>query len=104
MERAGTTETGAYTLNGDTTKGLETRNAGAKWWLPSENEWARAAVYYDPTLNQGAGGYWKYATKSNVAPGNRLGGEANLANYRNAKGYFLMQMTLTFNLHQVKAT
>lgn len=98
VERAGTTETGAYTLNGDTTKGLETRNAGAKWWLPSENEWYKAA-YYDPTLNQGAGGYWKYATRSNVAPGNRLGGEANQANYRDAKGYCLMQNNVYIHLH-----
>ncbi len=89
-ERAGTTETGAYTLNGDTTNGLETRNAGAKWWLPSENEWYKAA-YYDPSLNQGAGGYWKYATKANVMPGNQLVGQANQANYRNAQGFCLVQ-------------
>jgi len=98
VERAGTTETGAYTLNGDTTTGLETRNAGAKWWLPSENEWYKAA-YYDPTLNQGAGGYWRYATRSNVARGNRVGGEANQANYRNAKGYCLMQNSVYIQLH-----
>ena len=30
-----------------------TRNAGATYFIPSENEWYKAA-YYDPTLNGGA--------------------------------------------------
>ncbi len=71
-EGTGTTETGAYTLNGDTTNlTTETRNPGAKYFIPSENEWYKAA-YYDPTLNGGAGGYWTYPTKSNTAPINSL--------------------------------
>ena len=45
-EGPGTTETGAYTLNGDTTNLLtETRNAGATYFIPSENEWYKAAYY-----------------------------------------------------------
>jgi formylglycine-generating enzyme len=63
---AGSTETGAYTLNGNT--GLITKNVGAAVWLPSEDEWYKAA-YYQPS---GAGGdadnYWTYATQSNTAP------------------------------------
>lgn len=69
-EGPGTTETGAYSLNGATTNAalrLITRNAGATWFLPSEDEWYKAA-YYDPTLNGGAGGYWKYPTASNESP------------------------------------
>ena len=74
VEGPGTTETGAYTLDGDTTSGLETKNAGATWWIPSEDEWYKAA-YYDPTLNGGRpGGYWSYPTRSNMAPGNVVGG------------------------------
>ena len=38
-----------------------TRNAGAKYFIPTENEWYKAA-YYDP-LNGGAGGYWTYPTQ-----------------------------------------
>ena len=57
---SGSTETGAYTLNGNT--GTPTRNAGAIVWLPSENEWYKAA-YYDPTKG-GSGGYWTYPNKS----------------------------------------
>ena len=48
-----------------------TRNAGATYFIPSEDEWYKAA-YYDPTLNGGAGGYWAYPTGSNSAPSNVL--------------------------------
>ena len=80
VEDATTTETGAYTLNGDTTVGLETKNPLAQWYIPSENEWYKAA-YYDPSLNSGQGGYWGYATRSNTVPGNQVGSLSNQANY-----------------------
>jgi formylglycine-generating enzyme len=79
VEGPGTTETGAYTLNGDISNGLETKNAGAQWWVPSEDEWYKAA-YYDPTIG-GTGGYWLYPTVSNDAPGNIIGSGTNEANY-----------------------
>lgn len=63
---SGSTETGAYTLSGNT--GSITKNAGATVWMPTENEWYKAA-YYDPTPGAGGGdNYWAYATKSNSAP------------------------------------
>lgn len=83
----GSTETGAYTLNGNT--GLITKNVGATVWLPSENEWYKAA-YYDPTPGAGGGdNYWTYATQSNSAPtvgtanatGDISNPGANVANY-----------------------
>jgi hypothetical protein len=43
------------------------RNSDAHYFLPSENEWHKAA-YYDPNANGGTGGYWNYATGSNSAP------------------------------------
>ncbi len=64
----GSTETGAYSLEGDVTSGLEIRNPGAAWWIPSENEWYKAA-YYDPTRT-GSSPYWMYPAQRNVAPGN----------------------------------
>jgi sulfatase modifying factor 1 len=79
---AGTTETGAYTLNGAMSGVNFTRNPGFTWVIPSENEWYKAA-YYDPTLNSGAGGYWLYPTRSNSAPGNMVGSSPNQANYNN---------------------
>lgn len=60
----GDTETGSYTLDG-ATSGIVIVNSGATIFLPSENEWYKAA-YYDPTLNGGSGGYWLYPTQSNT--------------------------------------
>ena len=40
----GSTETGAYTLNG-ATSGIITVNPGAAVYIPSENEWYKAAYY-----------------------------------------------------------
>ena len=82
-EGAGTTETGAYTLNGGTSNAAlmaVTRNANATYFIPSVDEWFKAA-YYDPTLNGGTGGYWLYPTKSNAAPVNTLPDTGNHANF-----------------------
>jgi formylglycine-generating enzyme required for sulfatase activity len=43
------------------------RSANCCYFLPSENEWYKAA-YYDPTKNRGKGGYWLYPTGSDRAP------------------------------------
>ena len=62
----GSTETGAYTLNGNT--GMITKSVGATVYLPSEDEWYKAA-YYDPTASAGGGdNYWAYPTQSDIAP------------------------------------
>jgi hypothetical protein len=49
------------------------RNSNAHYFLPSEDEWYKAA-YYDPNANGGAGGYWDYATGSDSAPTAVTGG------------------------------
>ena len=85
------TETGAYTLNGNT--GLPTRNAGAQWWLPNNDEWYKAA-YYDDQADK----YWTYATQSDVAPtkatvdasGNISNPGANVANYNQSLYPFVL--------------
>lgn len=63
----GNTETGAYTLLGGkivpTNAATITRSPGAMWFLPSENEWYKAA-YFNPATNS----YFAYPTSSNVAP------------------------------------
>jgi sugar lactone lactonase YvrE len=43
------------------------RNGLCHYFLPSENEWYKAA-YYDPNKNGGTGGYWLYPTGSDSAP------------------------------------
>ena len=80
-EVAGSTETGAYTLNGGVTNAAlwgVPRNTGATYFLPSENEWYKAAYYKRGSTNAG---YWTYPTQSNVAPGNTLPDPGNSANY-----------------------
>jgi sulfatase modifying factor 1 len=64
---SGSIETGTYTLSGVT--GLITKNPGATVYLPSENEWYKAA-YYDPTTGPTGPGdnYWEYATRRDTAP------------------------------------
>jgi formylglycine-generating enzyme required for sulfatase activity len=82
----GSTETGAYTLNG-VMSGIVYKNADAKFWIPTEDEWYKAA-YYDPTMG-GTGGYWLYPTQSNTVPtvgtasatGDISNPGANVANY-----------------------
>ena len=67
-----TTEDGAYSINGyngDDGRAIQ-RNTGARWFVPSEDEWYKAA-YYDPDKPGGAG-YWDYPTKSNSIPSNAL--------------------------------
>ena len=52
------------------------RHKDAKYFLPSEDEWYKAA-YYDPNKGgAGVGGYWDYATGSDTAPGATSGGRA----------------------------
>jgi formylglycine-generating enzyme required for sulfatase activity len=59
----GGTETGAYTINNGLT---ETRAPGANYFLPSEDEWYKAA-YHDASVGM-AGHYFLYATGSNSEP------------------------------------
>ncbi len=83
---AADTESGAYTLLGGTvtpSNGLSvTREAGATYWLPSEDEWYKAA-YYEGTT----GTYFDYATGSDTVPvSDRPGDDPNAVNYFNNDG------------------
>lgn len=83
------TEDGAYTLNG-ATGGLVLKNANAQWYLPSENEWYKAA-YYSPSLNSGAGGYYLNPAMSSATMGNTIGGTTNQANLIAGGNYSVTQ-------------
>jgi len=68
---AGTTETGAYTLDGYNGGDGQTiqRNPGWKWALTSEDEWYKAAYH----KNDGdTGNYFDYATSNDSLPSNDL--------------------------------
>jgi formylglycine-generating enzyme len=84
-----TTEAGAYLLNGANIGVGFTREAGAKFWIPSEDEWYKAA-YHQPAGEGGdADDYWLYPTRSNDIPteatvngiGEITNDNGNLANY-----------------------
>jgi formylglycine-generating enzyme required for sulfatase activity len=69
-QNASTTEDGAYTLNGATSSDLMavTRNVGATWFIPTENEWYKAA-YHQPAAQGGdSDNYWAYPMKTNSVP------------------------------------
>ena len=68
-EGGGGTESGVYDMS-VLTSGFATpptRAPGATVFLPSEDEYYKAA-YYDPSLNGGTGGYWQYGTRSDTPP------------------------------------
>jgi formylglycine-generating enzyme len=106
-QNSATTEDGAYTLNGATSGSVSTRNAinpntgePPAYFIPLENEWYKAA-FYSPDLQGGAGGYYLYATQSDVSPGNVLGSGANQANYIvAATGFFSVTQSPVFTTSQ----
>jgi sulfatase modifying factor 1 len=79
---SGDTETGAYTLLGGTPVPSNatsiTRSANATWFLPTENEWYKAAYY-----NAATSSYFDYAAGSDATPDNHLPADdsGNSANY-----------------------
>ena len=83
-----TTENGAYNVNGAISGNAVAANATnpntgstPTYRIPIENEWYKAA-YYSPNYGgTGVGGYYTYATQSNVAPGTTIGSSPNQANY-----------------------
>ncbi|MEI6037935.1 MAG: SUMF1/EgtB/PvdO family nonheme iron enzyme, partial [Planctomycetota bacterium] len=89
-----TTENGAYYVNGATSGNAVAANAtnpntglAPTYRMPLENEWYKAAYYSPDYSGSGIGGYYRYATQSNTAPGTTIGGGANQANYDGAINY-----------------
>jgi len=68
----GTTESGSYNLNGATTDDqllAATRQPGATWVIPSEDEWYKAAYHKNDGVT---GNYWDYPTGGDLVPSNDL--------------------------------
>jgi len=59
------TETGAYTLNNETSGAAPAVNPGATFYIPTEDQWYKAAYYKGGSTSAG---YWDYATQSDTAP------------------------------------
>ena len=82
------TETGAYTLGGGQTTGIAPAvNPGATFYVPTEDQWYKAAYYKGGSTNAG---YWDYATQSDSDPAavtagltgvGSSGSTGNFANY-----------------------
>ncbi|MFM8497673.1 MAG: formylglycine-generating enzyme family protein, partial [Planctomycetia bacterium] len=81
------TETGAYTLVGGQTSGTApAKNPGATFYIPTEDQWYKAAYYKGGSTNAG---YWNYATQSDTAPSavtsgtTGIGSAGSLGNFAN---------------------
>jgi sulfatase modifying factor 1 len=86
---SGSTETGAYTLTSGTSGPAPALNSGATFYVPTENQWYKAAFYKGSGTNAG---YWDYSTGSDTAPtavsadgtgAGSAGSTGNFANFGN---------------------
>ena len=84
------TETGAYTLSGSTSGNAPAVNTNATFYVPTEDQWYKAAYYKGGSTNAG---YWDYATQSDSVPTavtagstgiGSSGSTGNFANYNDA--------------------
>jgi formylglycine-generating enzyme required for sulfatase activity len=64
-----TTEDGVYSLSGFIIQGTSkpSKNNSNSYWIPTENEWYKAA-YYDPNKGGTGAGYWTYSTQNDSVP------------------------------------
>ena len=80
-------ETGAYTLNNAISGNAPAVNSGATFYVPTEDQWYKAAYYKGGSTNAG---YWELATQSDSSPATvtagttgigSAGSTGNFANY-----------------------
>jgi len=107
-----TTDNGAYNL-GDATSGTApakntinpNTQAAPTFYIPTENEWYKAAYYSPVKGGPGTPGYYLYGTQSDSTPGNGWNGTtaladkdlANQVNYRPDDRYAVTGETTTIN-------
>jgi len=90
----GSTESGVYTIGNGVN---EIRNPSATYFIPSENEWYKAAYHKNNGVTGGAANYFQYPTStdslpySDQPPGSGAPTQSNTANFRRddnvANGY-----------------
>jgi formylglycine-generating enzyme len=88
---AWSTEYGVYNVEGQTGGTAPAKNAGATYWIPTENEWYKAAYHHPQASGGPSDSYWAYATQSDTAPANTIGSAANQANYFTEDGFSFTQ-------------
>jgi len=101
-----TTEDGAYTLLGRTTGAAVERNAlnpntgdAPAFFIPTGDQWYKAAFYSPNKDGTGQPGYYTYATQSDALPGNAIGLLPNQANFR-ASGIYAVTGVTAFDPNQ----
>jgi len=87
-QNASTTEDGSYYLNGAMTNAqllAVTRKSNARYVIPSEDEWYKAAYHKNDGVT---GNYWDYPTRTNSVPSNVVSNPdpGNNANYYDYSG------------------
>ena len=80
------TEHGAYELNGAVEPALISKNANAKYSIPTLPEWFKAAYYSPNKFGPGQPGYWLFATQSDDVDLTRINAYLN---YLDADGTYL---------------
>ena len=88
------TETGAYTLNGGTSGNAPAVNSGAAVYIPTENQWYKAAYYKGGSTNAG---YWDYATQSDTAPTAVTSGSTGIGSAGNAGNFANFNLAADWN-------
>jgi hypothetical protein len=74
----GAYDTSTFTRNDDGTfNDQAAHNAGARFWIPTLDEWLKAA-HYDPDKNGNGPGWWEYANSSDEPPTYGMPGEADV--------------------------
>lgn len=103
LQDSTTTENGSYDLSSSRNYSIRVKrnkinpntNRIPLYYLPTTDEWYKSA-FYCPTLNDGNGGYYLYATQSNDLPGNIIGNQPNMVNYVHNGLYCVIQNSGTF--------
>jgi formylglycine-generating enzyme required for sulfatase activity len=88
------TETGAYTLNGGTSGNAPAVNPGATFYVPTQDQWYKAAYY------KGGGtdaGYWNYATQSDTGPTAVAAGSTGIGSAGSTGNFANYQMAASWN-------
>lgn len=87
---SGAYDTSTFTKNADgSINDQPVHSPGAKYWIPTENEWVKAA-FYDPKKD-GVGGYWQYpnGTDTPLIPGPPGVGQTNAGTWAgDTSGWF----------------